>query len=48
VAPFLVDEILKDPENGASIQWITSGKANARFEDSAYLERDLLSQYGVC
>ena len=47
VAPFLVDEMLKDPENGASIQWIKSEKANARFEDPAYLERDLLSSHGI-
>jgi short-subunit dehydrogenase len=47
VAPFLIGEILKNPENGASIQWITSEKANARFEDPAYLERDLLGPHGL-
>jgi len=47
VAPFLAEEVLKDHENGASIQWMTLEKANARFEDPAYLERDLLSKHGV-
>jgi NAD(P)-dependent dehydrogenase (short-subunit alcohol dehydrogenase family) len=47
VTPFLVDEVLKNKENGASIQWMTEEKANARFEDPAYLERDLLSAHGL-
>ena len=44
VVPFLVEEIHKDLENGASISWMTFKKTNV----TAFLERDLLSQYGVC
>lgn len=47
VTPWLVDEVLKNDENGASIQWMTEEKANLRFEDPESMERDLLSQYGL-
>lgn len=44
VVPFLIEEIHKDLENGASISWMTFKKTNV----TAFLERDLLRQYGVC
>lgn len=47
VTPFLVEEILKNDKTGAKIDWLTIEKANARFEDDHYLNRDLLSEFGI-
>jgi hypothetical protein len=47
VTPFLVEEILKNDKTGAKIDWLTMEKANARFEDDHYLNRDLLSEFGI-
>ncbi len=47
VTGFLVEEVLKNEENGKRILWLTEEKANARFEDPAYLERDMLSKFGI-
>ncbi len=47
VTPFLVEEILKNDKTGAKIDWLTMEKANARFEDEFYLNRDLLSEFGI-
>lgn len=47
VTPFLVEEILKNDKTGAKIDWLTMEKANARFEDEYYLNRDLLSEFGI-
>ena len=47
VTPFLVEEIIKNEKTGAKIDWLTTEKANARFEDEYYLNRDLLSEFGV-
>ncbi len=47
VTPFLVEEILKNDKTGAKIDWLTMEKANARFEDEHYLNRDLLSEFGI-
>lgn len=47
VTPFLVEEIIKNDKTGAKIDWLTTEKANARFEDEYYLNRDLLSEFGV-
>jgi short-subunit dehydrogenase len=47
VTPFLVEEIIKNDRTGAKIDWLTTEKANARFEDEYYLNRDLLSEFGV-
>ena len=47
VTPFLVEEILKNDKTGAKIDWLTTEKANARFEDEFYLNRDLLSEFDI-
>ena len=47
VTPFLADEILKNTESGASIQWMTNEKANERMSSDEYCSRDLLSRYGL-
>jgi len=47
VTPFLVEEILKNDKTGAKIDWLTTEKANARFEDEAYLNRNLLGEFGL-
>ena len=47
VTPFLVEEIIKNKETGAKIDWLTMEKANARFEDEYYTSRDLLSEFGI-
>jgi len=47
VTPFLVEEILKNDKTGAKIDWLTTEKANARFEDEEYLNRNLLGEFGM-
>ena len=47
VTEFLVAEVLANTENGRRIQWLTDEKAASRFEDPAYYERDLFSQFGL-
>lgn len=47
VTPFLVEEILKNDKTGAKIDWLTTEKANARFEDEEYLNRNLLGEFGL-
>jgi NAD(P)-dependent dehydrogenase (short-subunit alcohol dehydrogenase family) len=47
VTPYIVEEVLKDTATGSRIDWLTMEKAQARFEDPVYLERDLLSQFGI-
>jgi len=47
VTPWLVDEVLKDQDSGTWIEWMNDEKAQKRFEDDAYLTRDLLSEYGI-
>jgi len=47
VTPFLVEEILKNNEPGAKIDWLTPEKANERFESEEYLTRDLLGEFGL-
>ena len=46
VTPFLAEGVLNNTQTGAKITWLTDEKAQARFEDEAYLERDLLGQFG--
>ena len=46
VTPYLVENVLQAEENGARIDWMTNEKAQQRFEDEAYLSRDLLGQFG--
>jgi NAD(P)-dependent dehydrogenase (short-subunit alcohol dehydrogenase family) len=47
VTPWLVEEILKDQNSGTWIEWMNDEKAQQRFEDEAYLTRDLLSDFGI-
>lgn len=47
VTPWLVDEVLKDQASGTWIEWMNDEKAQHRFEDEAYLTRDLLSEFGL-
>jgi NAD(P)-dependent dehydrogenase (short-subunit alcohol dehydrogenase family) len=47
VTPWLVDEILNDQASGTWIEWMNDIKAQQRFEDEAYLSRDLLSEFGL-
>jgi NAD(P)-dependent dehydrogenase (short-subunit alcohol dehydrogenase family) len=47
VTPWLVDEILKDTDSGTWIEWMNDEKAQQRFEDEAYLTRDLLSEFSL-
>jgi NAD(P)-dependent dehydrogenase (short-subunit alcohol dehydrogenase family) len=41
VAPFLVDKILDDPEHGARIAWLTTGKIMWRFLTAPFSKRHL-------
>ena len=43
VAPWLVDQILRMPTNGARIAWLTSGKAARRFIGSLFHRRQVLT-----
>ena len=47
VTPWLADEVLKDQASGTWIEWMNDVKAQQRFEDDAYLTRDLLSDFGI-
>jgi len=47
VTPFLVEHMLKNDQSGAKIEWLTEEKVNARFEDEQYLQRNLLSRFGL-
>ncbi len=47
ITPFLVEEALKNDTTGTKIAWLTEEKAQARFQDPAYLERDLFEPYGL-
>ena len=43
VAPWLVERILRMPDNGARIAWLTSGKAARRFFGSLFRRRQVLT-----
>lgn len=43
VAPWLVEQILRMPANGARIAWLTSGKAARRFIGSLFRRRQVLT-----
>jgi short-subunit dehydrogenase len=43
VAPWLVEQILRMPDNGARIAWLTSGKAARRFFGSLFRRRQVLT-----
>jgi NAD(P)-dependent dehydrogenase (short-subunit alcohol dehydrogenase family) len=47
VTPWLVDEVLNDTASGTWIEWMNEEKAQQRFEDEAYLSRDLLGVFGM-
>jgi hypothetical protein len=47
VTPWLVEEVLKNQVSGTWIKWMTDEKAQQRFEDEAYISRDLLSEFGL-
>ncbi len=43
VSPWLVEQILRMPANGARIAWLTSGKAARRFIGSLFRRRQVLT-----
>jgi short-subunit dehydrogenase len=43
VSPWLVEQILRMPANGARIAWLTSGKAARRFFGSLFRRRQVLT-----
>ena len=47
VTPYLAEQVLKNTKQGAKIDWLTDEKAQQRFADDNYLERDLLSEFGI-
>lgn len=47
VTPFLVEKILENDKTGAKIDWLTMEKANARFADEEFLNRNLLGEFGL-
>jgi short-subunit dehydrogenase len=47
VTPWLVEHMLNDQASGTWIEWMDEEKARQRFEDEAYLSRDLLSEFGL-
>jgi NADP-dependent 3-hydroxy acid dehydrogenase YdfG len=47
VTPFLVEKILANDKTGVKIDWLTTEKANSRFEDEEYLNRNLLGEFGL-
>jgi len=47
VTPWLVDGMLNDTASGTWIEWMNEEKAQQRFDDEAYLCRDLLSEVGL-
>ncbi|MBI5376677.1 MAG: SDR family NAD(P)-dependent oxidoreductase [Candidatus Schekmanbacteria bacterium] len=47
VTEFLASEVLKNDKTGAKIEWLTSEKAMERMNSDEYINRDLLSEFGV-
>lgn len=47
VTPFLAEKVLENTKQGAKIDWLTDEIAQKRFADDQYLERDLLSEFGI-
>jgi short-subunit dehydrogenase len=47
VTPWLVEEMLKNQATGTWIEWMNEEKAQKRFEDEAYLARNLLGDFGL-
>jgi NAD(P)-dependent dehydrogenase (short-subunit alcohol dehydrogenase family) len=46
VTPFLVQKILENDKNGTRVEWLNQDIAMERFQDEAYLERDILGEFG--
>ncbi len=46
VTPYLAEKVLENTSQGAKIDWLTEEIAQERFADDAYLERDLLAEFG--
>lgn len=47
VTPFLVEKVLANTKPGVRIDWLTDEISQQRFADDRYLERDLLSEFGL-
>jgi hypothetical protein len=47
VTPFIVEKVLENTKQGVKIDWLTDEIAQQRFADDKYLERDLLSEFGI-
>ncbi len=47
VTQFLVEEILKNDQTGAKIDWLTDEKAMERMNSDEYINRDLLGEFGI-
>lgn len=47
VTPWLVDEILKNKENGKRIIWLDEERTNAYMSDEARMDRDMFSRHGL-
>jgi short-subunit dehydrogenase len=41
VTPFLVEEMLKEPKNGAQVAWLTPGKVIFRFATARFIKRKI-------
>jgi NAD(P)-dependent dehydrogenase (short-subunit alcohol dehydrogenase family) len=47
VTPWLVEEVLKNTENGKRIIWLNEERTNRYMDDEARLGRDVFSQFGL-
>lgn len=47
VTPWLADKVLASDKDGASVKWLTPGKAFGRFMTAGFKKRDLFSPLGV-
>ena len=47
VAPWIVEQILANDKNGATVAWLSTGKILGRFATAGFKKRDILSRYGL-
>lgn len=47
VAPWIADQILSKPQNGATTSWLSTGKIIGRFATARFKKRDILTRYGL-
>jgi hypothetical protein len=47
VTPWLVDEMLKNEENGRRIIWLDEERTNAYMADEDRMARDMFSKHGL-